>query len=341
MANIAPARAIVQPSYVLPETMMHYQQQSGAFCLLPDEAPAVRIATEDQFVYVKKLDVRTSVAAGQGSQTYNSLPSATVVPSMASIPVYNIRSRAEYDHHDIASMSGWDVPLPEAQRFANRMGMAQQLRNMLLYGYNATNGEGLLNTNGATAINLPADSDGNDTVLTYDNGQMATFFLGVISATKNRTMTLGIPARFVICGPQRILSAFEYQNIVQVTSFQREGAGSTSTAGVIKAVAAWNDDQIEWVYDDTLIGKGAGGTDAVIVAMPELKVKPGVRFDTNEFAKLKPGLLSCNLQFLDMPAPREIPTPLPGGAIDVLFEMRGTPGWGVRPENLTIISMTY
>jgi len=42
-----------------------------------------------------------------------------------------------------------------------------------------------------------------------------------------------------------------------------------------------------------------------------------------------------------MPAPREIPTPLAGGAIDVLSEWRISSGWGVRPEAITILSAAY
>ena len=102
-----------------------------------------------------------------------------------------------------------------------------------------------------------------------------------------------------------------------------------------------NGDQIDWCYDDTLIGKGAGGTDAILIVMPEVE-KPAVSgINTNEFAKLTPGLDACTLMFADMVAPREIPTPLPGGAIDVLSEMRSTAGWAVRPEAITILSMAY
>jgi hypothetical protein len=41
------------------------------------------------------------------------------------------------------------------------------------------------------------------------------------------------------------------------------------------------------VYDDTLIGAGAGGTDAVVITIPEVEV-PMVNstVNTNEFAKL-------------------------------------------------------
>ena len=47
------------------------------------------------------------------------------------------------------------------------------------------------------------------------------------------------------------------------------------------------------------------------------------------------------LQYLDVSAPVKIPTSIPGGAIDVLSEMRASPGWPVRPEALSLISMQY
>jgi hypothetical protein len=102
-----------------------------------------------------------------------------------------------------------------------------------------------------------------------------------------------------------------------------------------------NGDILEWTYDDTLIGKGAGGTDAVVLTMPEVKKPRGVMMDTNAFADLTPGLDYTTLMLTDMAAPREIPTPLPGGAIDVVSELRSTCGWGIRPEAVTIVSMQF
>jgi len=75
--------------------------------------------------------------------------------------------------------------------------------------------------------------------------------------------------------------------------------------------------------------------------MPEIEKPQGSKINTNEFARLSPGLEACTMQLCDMAAPREIPTPLPGGAIDVLSEMRVTSGWAIRPESCTTISMQY
>jgi hypothetical protein len=339
MANVAPSFVTVNPSYMMPELLMPYAQASGAFDLLPTGEPLVRLSDGDLVAYIKRIDVRTRMAADQSA--YNSLPSVSVIPSQISTATYQFRVRAEYDHHDTAAFGRWGISLPEAQRLGMRQGHFQLARTALIFGMNPANGEGLVNANGATAVNLPNDSNGNFTVVTYDNGQMAFFFLSQISALKSRTNQLGIGRKFTILGPQRVLGAFEYQNIVSLVQFQRPGSGTTSTAGVVKEVAGMNGDEIIWAYDDTLIGKGAGGNDAVIIVMPEVEKPQGSKFNTNEFAKLAPGLDACTLQLCDMSAPKEIPTPIPGGAIDIVSEMRMTSGWAPRPEAVVVISVQY
>src|SRR5215469_266207 len=339
MANISPAFVQVHPSYMMPDTLMPYSQASGAFELLASGGPLIRLADGDLYAYIKRVDMRTRMAAGQSA--YNQLPGVGFALSQISAPTYLLRVRAEYDHHDTAAMARWGLNIVDAHRLGMRQATFQLMRNALLYGFNPGNGEGLINANGATAISLPADSAGNTTVVTYDNGQMAFFLISQVSAIKTRTNQLGIGRKFTFLGPQRVLGAFEYQNIVQLTSYQRVGAGTTSTAGVVKDVLEMNDDEIIWAYDDTLIGKGAGGNDAIIICMPEVEQPKGSKINTNEFAKLTPSMEACTLMLCDMAAPKEIPTPLAGGAIDVLAEMRTTSGWGVRPEAITIISAQY
>lgn len=339
MATLAPAWVQIHPSFVEPELLLQYNQASGAFDTLSGATPRVRLGDNDLAVYIKRLDLRTRMTAAQAAG--NQLPSVTIVNSMISVLTYLLRVRAEYDHHDTAAAAGWGVSIVDAHRLGMRQGHFQLARNALLYGLNPANGEGLLNTPNAVTVSLPADSNGNDTVVTYDNGQMALFLLGQIQNMKSRTMQLGIGRKFVILGPQRVLGQFEYAGIVQLVQYQRPGSGTATTAGVVKAILLENGDQLLWCYDDTLIGKGAGGTDAVLLVMPEIAKADGGAINTNEFAKLAPGLEACTLQYCNMAAPREIPTPLPGGAIDVTSEWRISPGWGIRPEAVEIISMQY
>jgi hypothetical protein len=341
MGNISPSFTVVNPSFVEPGVILPYVQASGAFDTLADGAPLVRLSDGDLYVYMKRLDVRTRMAAGQAA--YNMLPSVSVAMSMISTPSYLFRVRAEYDHHDTTALARWGVNIVDAQRLGMRQGHFQLARSALLYGLNPSGGEGITNAQGATAVALPADSNNNTSIVTYDNGELGVWLLTQISALKTRCNQLGIGRTFVILGPQRTLAAMEYQNIVQLVQFQRVGSGTTTTAGMVKDVVAMNDDNIIWVYDDTLIGKGTGGgnNDLVLLVMPEVKKQAGGAINTNEIAKLAPGIEACTLMYCDMAAPKEIPTPLAGGAIDVLSEWRLTTGWGVRPEAITNMTMLY
>lgn len=334
----ASAYITLNPAFHEPEILIQYSQASGFIDLLAGEQLRTRLAEDDLLIYMKQLNLRTKVAAGQSS--YNELPGVDLGLSMISTPTYLLRTRVEYDHHDVAAGARWGVAVPEAYRLGMRQGNFQLARDANLYGMNPQNGEGIVNAPGATAVNLPPDSFGHTTSQTYDNGEMAFFLMQQVLAIKTRTMQLGIGKKFTILGPQRTLGLFEY-NVVQVTQFQRTGAGTASTKETFEAVLQANGDQINWCYDDTLEGKGSGGSDLVIINMPEVS-KPTTRApNTNVFASLQPGNEVCFTQYCDMAAPREIVSPMPGGATDVVTEWRISSGWAPRPQAVTLISMPY
>src|SRR6516164_5664293 len=146
MANISPAFVQVHPSYMMPDTLMPYSQASGAFELLASGAPMIRLSDGDLYAYIKRVDLRTRMAAGQAA--YNQLPGISFALSQISAPTYLLRVRTEWDHHDSAAMGRWGIPIVEAHRLGVRMATFQLERNMLLYGMNSANGEGLINTTG-------------------------------------------------------------------------------------------------------------------------------------------------------------------------------------------------
>ena len=341
MSGFAPSYVTVNPHFMMPELIMQYSLASGAFTTLATENPMPRLGEADLYVYAKKLQLTTAVSANQS--TANQLPSASVIPSMISTATYRLQTRAQYDNFDEAATGAWGYALPEALRLAARQGIAQQLRNALLYGYNPANGEGLLNTAGATRINLGADSNGNTGYSTWDSGQLAQFLLNAIGNLKNTTLQIGQPLRLVFLAPQRFIQQISYGGIVSLTQFQRIGAGVETAAGLVETVASWaGGDDVSFAADDTLIGQGYGGTDAIILIAPELKIpKVNARINTNVFAELTPNTTATSLMLCDVAAPTEIPTPLPDGGITTLYTMRSTSGWGIRPEGMTIISAAY
>jgi hypothetical protein len=338
MANIFPAFEQVHPSFMLPELVLQYAQASGFTESLAGGNVQPKLSEGDLFVYVKALELRTQIAAGQVA--YNQLPSQTIVAHQAASPTYLLRARAEYDHHDQQQAGVWGVALPEAQRLAMRQAIFQQTRTAALFGMGVSD-QGMINTAGATSVNLPADTNGNTSVSTYDNGQMALFLLSQIAALKTRTNLMGQGVRINILAPQRVIGAWDYQGVVQLTQYQRAGAGVATTAEMVAEIAKRQGDEVTFTCDDTLQG-ASSGNDYILMNMPEVK-KPASqsRINTNVFADLQPSMAAATLQLSDMVAPKEIQCPLPGGAVDVVSEMRITPGWTIRPETLTIISAAF
>lgn len=337
--NVFPSFVQAHPNFMMPEIVLQYQQASGFTESLAGGEVQPRLGEGDLSVYAKTLQLRTQVAGGQTA--YNKLPSVSLVAGQVATPTYLWRIRAEYDHHDTQQAGVWGVALSEAQRLGMRQGIFQQVRTTALFGSGAS-GEGLMNTAGATTVNLPADSYGNTSISTYDNGQMALFLLGQIGTLKTRVNLIGKGCRINILAPQRVIQSWDYQGVVQLTQYQRAGAGVATTAEMVAEVAKRQGDNVTFTCDDTLIGAGSGGGDAIIINMPEVTKPPSQnRVDTNVFAGLQPSQTAAALQLCDMVAPREITTPLPGGAVDVVSELRATSGWGLRPETITIVSATY
>ena len=102
----------------------------------------IRLSEGDLYAYIKRVDLRTRMAAGQSA--YNQLPGVSFSLSQVSAPTYLLRVRAEYDHHDTAAMARWGLSIVDAYRLGMRQATFQLIRNGLLYGFNPANGEGLV-----------------------------------------------------------------------------------------------------------------------------------------------------------------------------------------------------
>lgn len=335
------AQTKVHPSFSEPDAILTYAQPSGAFELLENSTPRVKIGSGDLNVYVNSIDVRTQALNSQFSPMQ--LPSASLAATYGQTQTYNVMVRAEYGPDDTQAASAYDVSLPQMLDFAGEQGIFQALRTMLLYGVTPGNNEGLVNSPDATSVTLPADPLGNTSVRTYDNGAMAFWLLSNVQQLVQGMYQTGLQAkgRIVLVGPQRVLLYWSMVGIVQVTSYQRVGAGTETTAGVVKAQAELQGYDLEWFFDDTLIGKGAGGTDLVLVSMPEIEVPSIPQFNTDQFGQTKPSMNAVNLQYLDMVKPQKIPTPIPDGAITEVQKLRASCGWNVRPQGLYLLNLPY
>lgn len=337
MANIFSAKALIHPNFIEPELIITTSQASGFMSVLGGEELRVKLGPVDKFVYLNRLDLRTAVASSQAS--YNALPSATLVTDYFQTATYRVMTRADYNEYDVAEAGEWNVALPAAQSLAMRQGIFTYIRSACLYGVNASNNEGLMNTPNSTSVNLPPDSWGNTNIQTYDAGELALFFLAQVQAALSRTYQMGTHQRLVILGPQEIIGFMQLVDVVQLTNYQRPGAGVATTAEMIKKVAEEFGYTIEYAYDDTLIGKGAtSADDAVLMVIPELIVPTMDGINTNVFNTLQPNLQAMTMQYADVAAPVEVATPIPGG-LDVTASMRISSGWCPRGQAITILSI--
>lgn len=340
MSNlITPTVQLLHPSYVEPGLVLAQSQASGAFEALGGTEPLVRLSNTTRQVYVKRADIRTRIQQAQSAG--NMLPSVDVQLDMDGTAAYLQRIRQGFDHHDADMASEWGVGILDVFRYGTRQAHFQGLRNALLHGVSPQLGEGLLNTVGATRTTLPVDSNKNSTVSSYDPNESFTFWLNEIADLKVRTNQVGTGRRIVMIAPQRVVAQYTIRQVIQLTQWQRQGAGSNVVAGSLSEVLSMGDDEFQMQCDDTLIGAGANGTDAIMLTMPEIEVQEGRIFNTNEFAKLAPNLTACNLQFINTPMPIEILSPIESGRTDFLSEMRLTSGWSVRPEAVTIVSAPF
>lgn len=338
MAINVQSKIVAHPSTNIPGLIMPFSQPSGAFNCLSGKAPEIRIGDEDQYVYVNRLDIRTATLGGTSNS--NQMPGVDIDATYISTPTYNLRNRVTFDHHESARASNWGFPIDEAYVKGMNQGFFQQMRVANLYGMTPSQGEGLLNTNGASATNLPADSFGNTTFATYDNGQMYSYILELIRQVMAQTYQFGTEQRCSILGPQREITRWQTA-VVQLTSYQREGAGSDTIASAIKDVMKKSGVTVEFGYDDTLIGKGSGGKDAIIITLPDIEVPKVIsEVNTNEFAKLQPSITGCNVMYQNVAQPTQYRTKLAMGFTEIMSEIRVTSGWSLRPEAILILSGT-
>lgn len=338
MPLIAPSRVLVHPNRIEPNLIITIAQPSGFMQGLGGKKLRQLLSDNDKVVYQNHVDVRTAVAAQQAAA--NVLPSATITLDYIQTLTYLLRTRQDYSELDVADSGEYNVALPAAYRLAARQSINQAIRAAFIYGVTASNSEGIINTPNATAVTLPPDTFGDTTLRTYDAGQLAIWFNAQIQYALQSMFRLGMPGRVVLLGPQRIIGTLQWQDIVQVTSYQRPGAGTATTGQVVSKIGDENDVTIDWAYDDTLIGKGAGGTDAVLLLVPEAVVPSIPGINTNEFAKLSPTTDAMITQYTNVAAPIEITTPIPEG-LDVVSMQRITSGWCPRPQATTVLSLPY
>src|SRR3984957_18372051 len=120
------------PHFMEPEFLLQYSQASGFIDLLADGQMRVRLPEDDLLVYAKQLNLRPPHDAGQA--LFNELPGVDIMATMINTPTYLIKTRAIWDHHDVAAGGRWGFAVPEAYRLGRREGGYQLAPHVALFG---------------------------------------------------------------------------------------------------------------------------------------------------------------------------------------------------------------
>src|SRR3984957_8060821 len=127
----ANAYITLSPHFMEPEFLLQYSQASGFIDLLADGQMRVRLPEDDLLGYAKEVNLRTKQYAGQAS--LNELPGVDIMATMINTPTYLIKTRAIWDHHDVAAGGRWGFAVPEAYRLGGRGGDHQRPRRLRLF----------------------------------------------------------------------------------------------------------------------------------------------------------------------------------------------------------------
>lgn len=339
MTAYFPAVTRVTPGYVDPSFIVEVFQASGFPIVLSGNAPKVRLGSEDLVVYKKKLGFKTRSQSGQSRG--NLLPSADIVAEQYSCPAYKQRVRNDFRSADSGMASVWGVSLMQALDVLGQLSINQAMRSGCLFGFNPMNAEGLTNSPLATRVTVPADSMGNTDAQNYIAGELAVVFLEYMQDLANRTYQTGVKdLTFKILSPQRMFGYFGMTGIVSLGSFQKDGAGVATIPGMMLDILARNGYKFELAYDDLLIGKGANGTDLMILTIDTVVQPTKGAWNTNLSSNIMPSDGDVNVMYCDMGAPKIEESPIPEGLTQIQ-ELNCTPGWNLRPEALTLISMPF
>ncbi|CAI3954116.1 unnamed protein product [Commensalibacter communis] len=338
MAVSAPARFQLNPNFQDPRPVVDLFQRSGAMKVLPDGHPKSGINFTDKMVYVNRLTLKTQNSISQDSQ--NQLVGADIIMSQMQTAVYLLQVAVSYNRHEAGAVSNYGVSLPQAYSLGLNQSIYNQLRHLLLYGFQPEFGEGLLNAPGIKKTVLPPDDNNTKDIKNMISGHISTVILNEIQDIISRTQQSGMKNVITILAPQRVLNLFAFAKIVNLATFQLAGSGTATIKGQLDAVLKDNDTVLLWQYDDTLESKGDNSTDAVIITLRQLDLSgQDVYANTNIFADSITHNDACNAMYTDLPAPLEIISPLPGGATHLQKELSATSGWALRPEATTVLSV--
>lgn len=279
------------------------------------------------------------IARASNSFASQQLSDMFVTNGQLEFPLYYLRARASVLRDDEARAGLMNIGLQNELKLAGMNAISQGLHRACLYGFNGSTNEGLFNTTGIVNTPLPADTGGHTTIATYLPNQLLNFLLTQINLMEASMKNMALVT--VIAGPVTTLNYIRHVSRVATSDYQSPGAGSKTVGNALNEIRkASGKPEIQWVEDNSLIGKGTSSVDALLLIAPEIKEVGIGDFSTNQFGaggnsmKQNIVMVSDSVDLLDLTFQDS------ADATSSTLEFYTTPGQAVRSEAVRILSVT-
>lgn len=223
----------------------------------------------DEYLYITTASAIASDTF-VGQQWGKNLPKQNYALGQMQSAYYNIESYVEWNTQEQEKFEklAKGVALPKFLEDLAIQGINQKLHQAILYGFDAYNsnelGQGILSN--STMKTMPKDSSGNQTLTSYDKGELLQFLVSCAREVMDATFNLTKPV--VIASSVRVVN---YLKSVLVPLTQYADTGSVdSVGGVYDRVAGGmlGVGNITWIADNLLLGDT---TDTLLFLAPGIE----------------------------------------------------------------------
>ena len=250
---------------------------------------------------------------------------------------YAINSKVDYTEEDekgFSKLTGQS--LIETLRYISEQGVNNRAHILCSYGSEDGYQQGIATQ--ATKTNLPADSTGATTVVTYNPVEMVKFLTKTINEIRNLTYDASMPT--VIFAPINFVSYIETELVDFLNS--ANAGGLTSIIGTMNLAQMLANKKTLVIHaDDTLKGRGAGGKDAFLLVAPRItnRDKAG-RFNQNLLAEGTNNALHNTLMIASVLDQIDV-NPKVNRVYSETHLTKLTSGWLIRKDTAILCTYTY
>lgn len=290
----------------------------------------------DDRVYIPIIRfTNTSAQVVQGWNT--AIDRADLIVDQLEATVYSINSRISFNTNDAVKFNRLtNRSLLDTYEDIVDQGVALATHMLAFYGANAQAKQGIIAN--ATQTALPADSAGATKLSEYDLAEMMQFLNKIVMNIRSATYNMVYPT--VIYAPTEAIAIIE-QALIPFLNSANSGSLNSVGGTLNFALREAGLPTIEFIADDTLKGKGAGGNDLMLFVAPKIRhTMSGGKHNQNILNDEEYNAIHNTFMITTVENMKEV-NPQKDFTYSSLQMTKMTTGWVVRPESVYAISYEY